>query len=81
MKFDKKYLLALLPLAIVSGLLYYFSDIATYVVLAWALSMVGAPIVMKLRKYLGKNVVSLFTNTIYTIHTTKNLSGTEYRLL
>ena len=67
MKFDKKYLLALLPLAIVSGLLYYFSDIATYVVLAWALSMVGAPIVMKLRKYLGKNVAAGITVGLFVL--------------
>lgn len=67
MKFDKKYLLALIPLAIVSGLLYYFSDIATYVVLAWALSMVGAPIVMKLRKYLGKNVAAGITVGLFVL--------------
>ncbi|HCV50559.1 AI-2E family transporter [Saprospiraceae bacterium] len=67
MKFDKKYLLALLPLALVSGLLYYFSDIATYVVLAWALSMVGAPIVMKLRKYLGKNVAAGITVGLFVL--------------
>jgi predicted PurR-regulated permease PerM len=67
LKFDKKYLLALLPLALVSGLLYYFSDIATYVVLAWALSMVGAPIVMKLRKYLGKNVAAGITVGLFVL--------------
>ncbi len=67
MKFDKKYLLALIPLLIVGGLLYYFSDIVTYVVLAWVLSMVGAPIVMKLRKYLGKNVAAGITVGLFVL--------------
>lgn len=67
MQFDKKYLLALIPLAIVGGLLYYFSDIVTYVVLAWALSMVGAPIVMKLKKYLGKNVAAGITVGLFVL--------------
>ena len=67
LKLDKKYLLALIPLAIVGGLIYYFSDIVTYVVLAWALSMVGAPIVMKLRKYLGKNVAAGITVGLFVL--------------
>ena len=67
MKLEKKYLFALIPLAIVGGLLYYFSDIVTYVVLAWALSMVGAPIVMKLRKYLGKNLSAGITVGLFVL--------------
>jgi len=67
LKLDKKYLLALIPLAIVGGLIYYFSDIVTYVVLAWALSMVGAPIVKKLRKYLGKNVAAGVTVGLFVL--------------
>lgn len=67
MKLEKKYLLALIPLAIVGGVIYYFSDIVTYVVLAWALSMVGAPIVMKLRKYLGKNVAAGITVGLFVL--------------
>lgn len=67
MKLEKKYLLALIPLAIVGGLFYYFSDIITYVVLAWALSMVGAPIVKKLRKYLGKNISAGITLGLFIL--------------
>lgn len=36
-------------------------------VLAWALSMVGAPIVMKLRKYLGKNVAAGITVGLFVL--------------
>lgn len=67
MKLEKKYFLALIPLAIVGGLMYYFSDIVTYVVLAWVLSMVGAPIVMKLRKFLGKNVAAGITVGLFVL--------------
>ncbi len=67
MKLEKKYLLALIPLLIVGGIIYYFSDIVTYVVLAWALSMVGAPIVMRLRKYLGKNVAAGITVGLFVL--------------
>jgi len=67
LKLEKKYLLALIPLAIVGGLFYYFSDIITYVVLAWALSMVGAPIVKKLRKYLGKNISAGITLGLFIL--------------
>lgn len=67
MKLEKKYLLALIPLAIVGGIIYYFSDIVTYVVLAWVLSMVGAPIVLKLRKYLGKNLAAGITVGLFVL--------------
>ena len=56
-----KYLLAIVPLVLVGGLIYFFSDIVSYVVIAWVLSMIGAPIVKFLRKYVGKNAAAGIT--------------------
>ena len=58
---DLRYLLAIIPLLIVGWLLYLFSDIVSYVLIGWVLSMVGAPIVVFLRKYLGKNFAAALT--------------------
>ncbi len=69
MDFKAKYLLGLIPVIIVLGVLYYFGNIVTYVVLAWALSMVGAPIVKFFRKFLGKNLAAALTLGLFVIFT------------
>ncbi len=60
-KFDNRYLLAIIPLAIVGLLVYNFSDILTYVLIGWVISMIGAPVVVFLRKYLGKELAAGIT--------------------
>jgi len=60
-KIDLRYFLAVIPLIIVGWLLYLFSDIVTYVLIGWVISMIGAPIVVFLRKYLGKNLAAGIT--------------------
>jgi predicted PurR-regulated permease PerM len=60
-KFDNRYLLAIIPLAIVGLLVYNFSDILTYVLIGWVISMIGAPVVVFLRKYLGKGLAAGIT--------------------
>ena len=60
-----KYLLALIPLVIVASILYYFSEIVTYVLIAWVISMIGAPVVVFLRKYIGKNLSALVTLSLF----------------
>jgi len=60
-KFDNRYLLAIIPLLIVGLLIYNFSDIITYVLIGWVISMIGAPIVVFLRKYLGKGLAAGIT--------------------
>lgn len=60
-KFDLRYILAIIPLIIVVWLMYVFSDIVTYVLIGWVISMIGAPVVMFLRKYLGKNLAAGIT--------------------
>ena len=60
-RIDLRYLLAIIPLLIVGWLLFLFSDIVTYVLIGWVLSMIGAPVVVTLRKYLGKNLAAGIT--------------------
>ncbi len=65
MTFNNKYLLAIIPIVIIGSILYYVSDIVTYVLLAWAISMIGAPIVVFLRKFMGKNAAALLTLSLF----------------
>jgi predicted PurR-regulated permease PerM len=67
MKFNFKYLLALIPLAAVGAVLYYFSEIVTYILIAWVISMIGAPVVVFLRKYVGKNISALLTLSLFVM--------------
>lgn len=67
MKFNYKYLLALVPLIAVGATLYYFSEIVTYILIAWVLSMVGAPVVVNLRKFLGKNMAAITTLSLFVM--------------
>jgi predicted PurR-regulated permease PerM len=67
MKFNPKYLFALIPLLFVGAIVYYFSDIVTHILLAWVISMIGAPVVVKLRKYVGKNVAAVFTLSLFIV--------------
>ena len=60
-KFDLRYFLAIIPIIIVGWLLFVFSDIVTYVLIGWVISMIGAPVVVFLRKYLGKNLAAGIT--------------------
>ena len=60
-KFDLRYILAIIPLIVVGWLMYVFSDIVTYVLIGWVISMIGAPLVVFLRKYLGKNFAAGLT--------------------
>jgi len=63
MSFDKKYLIALFPLAVMLIFLFFFPDIVTYIALAWVVSMVGAPLFRFFNKfkYIGKNSAAAMT--------------------
>lgn len=67
MKFNKNYLWGLIPLAIVGFLLYYFSDIVIYIILAWAVSMVGNPLMQFFRRYVNKNIAAGLTLTTFVL--------------
>jgi len=63
----QKYLLTLIPILVLIALFYYFGDIVTYIILAWVVSMIGAPIFTLLNRFIGKNgsaALTLFTLTL-----------------
>jgi len=49
---------------VVIGILYFFSDIVAYVLIAWVLSMVGRPL-MNILKHLGNNLGAALTLGIF----------------
>jgi predicted PurR-regulated permease PerM len=67
MKFNYKYLLAVIPILITGGVIYYLSDIVTYILMAWVISMIGAPVVVFLRRFVGKNIAALFTLSLFVL--------------
>jgi len=92
MKFQSRYLLGLIPLIILGAIFYYFADIVSYVAVGWVLSMVGAPVVKFLRKFMGKNLAAgitlagfllLLTGLIWVfipplVQQARNLSTVDY---
>jgi len=88
----QKYLVTIIPVVLVLLVAYCFSDIVTYIVLAWILSMIGAPIHDKLRPLLGKTggaIGTLITFFLLTmalvwlvippiIQQTRNFSSIDY---
>jgi len=64
---NNKYFYYIIPLAIAGLIFYYLSDIVSYVILAWALSMIGAPIVRFFKRFMGKNAAALLTIGVFLI--------------
>ncbi len=67
MKFNVKYLIALIPILLVAGIIYYLSDIVTYILIAWVISMIGAPVVVFLRKFMNKNIAAILTLSLFVL--------------
>ena len=65
----QKYTVAAIPLIIIGLIAYYFSSILTYIILAWILSMVGAPIHFFLKRFVGKTGAALLTLVTFSIIT------------
>lgn len=63
----QRYLVALVPIAVFALVAYYFSDIVTYIILAWVLSMIGAPVNGMFKKYLGRNIAAALTLLSFTL--------------
>ncbi len=92
MKFNTRYIIAAVSLLVVGSILYFFREIVSYVVLAWVISMIGTPLVVFLRKYLGKNLAAAITLGLFFLGFTlllyifvpplvtqvKNLSSIDY---
>lgn len=65
----QQYIVAIVPILLLGVIAYYFIDIVTYVVLAWILSMIGAPIHNKLKKLIGNSggaIVTLLSFSVIT---------------
>lgn len=69
MKQYQKYLVTAVPILLVLLVGYYFFDIVTYVILAWILSMIGAPLHNKLRQVIGNTGGALVTLLSFFIFT------------
>ena len=92
MKISSKYIISIVALLLVAGLIYYFSDIFTYVIIAWILSMIGAPLVRLFSKVFSNTVsagLTLFIFAIFfslmvwlfvptLIQQARNLAGVDY---
>jgi len=65
----QRYIVTIIPVALVLLVCYYFADIVTYILLAWILSMIGAPIYDKLRPIIGKTGGALGTLLTFAILT------------
>jgi len=95
MKPNNRYILIGVSILIVSFLIYTFSEIVSYIMVAWVLSMIGAPLVKFFKKYVGKNLAAGLTLGIFALIFTaliwifipplstqaRNLAGIDYTKL
>lgn len=63
----QKYLLAILPLIVLGILFYYFGDIVSYIIMAWVVAMVGAPIFKLFNRFSGASFSAAMTLFIITL--------------
>lgn len=92
MKAWQKNTIYALPILVVGAILYYFSDIVTYIVLAWVVSMIGAPLHKQLDKIMSPGLAAGLTLFIFglflfllvrlfvppLLDQAKNLAGLDY---
>jgi len=88
----QKYFIAIVPLVIVGAVLAYFSDIVGYIIMAWVVSMIGAPIYRFFNKFMKDGLsagLTLFVFTLFIllmlrifipplVTQAKNLAGLDY---
>jgi len=88
----QKYTLAIVPVLIVGAILAYFGDIVSYIIMAWVLSMIGAPLFRFLDKFMTDGLAAGITLLIFglvfflllrifvppLINQAKNLAGIDY---
>lgn len=92
MKTWQKSLIYVAPFIVIGLILYFFSDIVNYIILAWVLSMIGAPIHNLLNKYMNSSLAAGLTLLFFTLflvlmvrlfvppllNQAKNLAGLDY---
>ncbi|MEL6389309.1 MAG: AI-2E family transporter [Bacteroidota bacterium] len=88
----QRYLVTLIPLLLVGLVFYYFSEIFSYIVLGWVVSMLGAPIHKRLEPLIGGTGAAISTIALFTaifillvylfippiVQQTRNLAGIDY---
>ncbi len=67
LKSYQRYAVTIIPIVLIGLLIYYFSDIFTYIVLAWTMSMVGAPINNFLRRWIGASGAAVATIMTFSL--------------
>lgn len=67
MVFKTRYIVIAASVLLALGIMYYFSNLVAYIILAWSLSMIGSPIFGFFRRFLGKNISAMFTLLIFVL--------------
>ncbi len=88
----QKYFIAIVPIIIVGAILAYFSEIVGYIIMAWVVSMIGAPLYRFFNKFMKDGLsagLTLFVFTLFVllmlrifipplVTQAKNLAGLDY---
>ncbi len=89
----RKYTLYAIPFIIVGALFYFFADIVSYIIMAWVVSMIGAPLNNFLGRFMSKSLSAGLTLFVFglgvlllvrilfppLIDQAKNLAGLDYQ--
>jgi predicted PurR-regulated permease PerM len=92
MKINSRTIILILSFLASFAVIYYFSDLVAYVVVAWVVSMVGQPLMDFLKKYMNRNIAALltlfsfiliFTGLVWifvpsVVEQARNLAGIDY---
>ena len=88
----QKYTITIVPLIIIGAILMYFSEIVGYIIMAWVVSMIGAPLYRLLNRFLSNGLSAGLTLLVFSLVTllmlrifipplisqAKNLAGIDY---
>lgn len=67
MVFKTRYIVIGISVIFALGIMYYFSNLVAFIILAWSLSMIGSPFFRFFRKFLGKNISAVLTLFIFIL--------------
>ena len=88
----RKYTLYAIPILLVGAVLFFFSEIVGYIVVAWVVSMIGAPLHRFLSRFLSKGLAAGLTLAAFSlfillllrilapplVQQARNLAGLDY---